>query len=104
MVGVLSVVGVLHTPFPVLGHRSLLVAGLDQLPHSPAGHHLGFPGYPEDQSMLGLSLTPGNPRCLLAGMTVLFTKLWAPCASLPQPSPLYLSRQTWTQPSYSPRL
>lgn len=57
MVGVLSVVGVLCTPVPVLGLRSLLVAGLDQLPHSPAGHHLGFPGYPEDQPMLALSLT-----------------------------------------------
>ena len=71
-------VGVLRTPVPVLGLRSLLVAGLDQLPHSPAVHHLGFPGYPEDQSVLGLSLTPGNPRCLLAGITVLFTKLLAP--------------------------
>lgn len=71
-------VGVLCTPVPVLGLRSLLVAGLDQLPHIPAGPHVGFPGYPEDQSMLGLSLTPGNPRCLLAGITVLFTKLLAP--------------------------
>lgn len=57
-----SQAGVLHDPVLVLGLRSVVIAGTNQLPHSPAGHHVGFPRYPEDQSMLGLFLTPGSPR------------------------------------------